>query len=120
MKLRDFIADALIEVQHGVQNAINRRDREGIVGRISPVFAELSNPESADQTEWAKLVEKVEFNVAVTDATTREAGGEGGLEVLSLVKLKAEGKAKIEQSAVNRIKFSVPVLLPVQVTQSKG
>lgn len=40
MKLRDFIADALMEVHYGVQNAIARRDKEGIIGRISPAVPE--------------------------------------------------------------------------------
>jgi hypothetical protein len=52
MKLRDFITDALMEVQHGVQNAIDRRDKEQLVGRISPAFLD-------PVIDWTKLVEKL-------------------------------------------------------------
>lgn len=52
MKLRDFIAEALIEIQHGVQNAIVRRDESGIAGRISPAFP------SPNVIDWTKLLEK--------------------------------------------------------------
>ena len=38
MKLRDFIAEVLKEIQYGVQNAIEHRDKSGVAGRISPAF----------------------------------------------------------------------------------
>jgi hypothetical protein len=116
MKLRDSIADALMEVHYGIQNAIERRDKEGILGRVSPVFSDPSNP----SIDWTKLVEKVEFDVAVTESSSSEAGGEGGLEIFSLAKIGAKGSTKIEQSAANRIRFSVPVLFPAQVTHPNG
>jgi hypothetical protein len=112
MKLRDFVADALMEISHGVQTAIERRDKEGLVGRISPVFKG-----SSDLTvDWTKLLEKVEFDLAVTETSTKEASGEGGLEILTVAKLGAKGTTKLEQVALNRIKFSVSVLFPGQIT----
>jgi Trypsin-co-occurring domain 2 len=116
MKLREFIAEALMEVQHGVQDAIERRDKSGVVGRISPAFRDPSDP----SVDWAKLVEKVEFDVAVTESSTKEAAGGGGLEIAFIGKLDAKASSKVEHSAVNRIKFSVPVLLPAQVTHPKS
>jgi len=111
MKLREFIAETLIEIQQGVNKAISRRDEENLPGRISPIF---SGP--ADETlDWTRLVEKVEFDVAVTEGRSAEAGGEGGLEVLS-VKVGGKGSVKQEHNTVNRIKFSVPVLYPAQIT----
>jgi len=38
MKLREFIAETLVEIQQGVVKAIDRRDEEGLAGRISPIF----------------------------------------------------------------------------------
>jgi hypothetical protein len=70
----------------------------------------------SDPIDWTKLIEKVEFDVAVTESSASEASGEGGLEILSIAKLGAKGTTKIEQSAVNRIKFSVPILFPAEVT----
>lgn len=112
MKLRDFVADALMEISHGVQTAIERRDKEGLVGRISPVFGGPSAP----AIDWTKLVEKVEFDLAVTETSSNEASGEGGLQILTVAKLGAKGITKVEQSALNRIKFSVSVLFPAQIT----
>ena len=34
MKLREFIAETLIEIQQGVNKAISRRDEENLPGRI--------------------------------------------------------------------------------------
>jgi hypothetical protein len=116
MKLRDFIADALMEVHHGVQNAIVRRDKEQIAGRISPAFLDPTG----QPIDWTKQVQSVEFDVAVTESSAKEASAEGGLEVFSFGKLGGKGATRTEQSAVNRIRFSVPILLPVQVTQPTG
>ena len=111
MKLREFIAETLVEIQKGVTKAIDRRDEENLPGRISPVFSDPNNP----ILDWTKLVEKVEFDVAVTESRSREASGEGGLEVLS-VKVGGKGSLTQEHGTVNRIKFSVPVLFPAQIT----
>ena len=111
MKLRDFIADALMEIYHGVQNAIKRRDEEGLAGRISPAFI--------GQIDWTKSVSDVEFDVAVTVAHTKEKSGEAGLEIFSIGKTGAKGTAKGEESTINRIKFSIPVILPVQLIESR-
>jgi hypothetical protein len=94
-----------------VAKAIDRRDEEGLAGRISPVFSDPTNP----ILDWTKLVEKVEFDVAVTEARTGEASAGGGLEVFS-VKVGGKGSVKQEQSSINRIRFSVPVLFPAQIT----
>lgn len=112
MKVRDFVTDALMEICYGVQAAIERRDREGLVARISPAFADPSDP----SIDWSKLVEKVEFDLAVTNSSTKEASGEGGIDVLAVAKLSGKGGAKTEQGTTNRIKFSVSVLFPVQIT----
>jgi hypothetical protein len=115
MKLRDFIADALMEVHHGVQNAIKRRDEEGLAGRISPGI----NEPDTGQIDWTKMVRDVEFDVAVTVAYTKEKSGEAGLEIFSFGKAGAKGAAKSEESTVNRIKFSIPVIIPVQPIQNR-
>ncbi len=116
VKLRDFIAEALMEVQHGVQNAIDQRDKSGVAGRISPIFSDPSNP----GLNWEKNLEKVEFDVAVTESSTRKTAGGGGLEIVSIGKLGAKRSTTVEHGAVNRIRFSVPVLLPAQVTHPKS
>jgi len=115
MKLRDFIADALMEVHYGVQSAIERRDKDGLVGRISPAFIESNT----GQIDYTKSVRDVEFDVAVTVADTREKSGGAGLEIFSIGKVSAKGTAKSEESTVSRIKFSVPVILPVQAIQNR-
>src|SRR5258708_686245 len=91
--------------------------RVGAMGiRDRPELVRLLSDPSSPVIDWTKLLEKVEFDVAVTESKTRQAAGEGGLEIVSIGKLGAKGSATVEHSAVNRIRFSVPVLLPNQVT----
>jgi hypothetical protein len=117
MKLQDFIVDALMEIQYGVQQAIDRQEKQGGNGRISPVFQEPGYPGHA---QWTELVEKVEFDVAVTEANSTEASGGGGLEILSVAKIGAKGTTTTEHGATNRIRFSVSVILPGQKTDRRG
>jgi hypothetical protein len=115
MKVSEFISDALIEVCRGVDDAIKRRDSEGLTARISPIFLD-----PADQSvDWTKMIEKVEFDIAVTQAESRQVDGHGGLEVVAALKIGADGTRKSEQSSVNRIRFSIPVLYPAQVVNPK-
>lgn len=115
MNLREFISSALIEICHGVEDAILRRDQESITARISPAFIDPS-----DKTvDWSQLVEKVEFDLAISENTANEANGSSTIKVLSFGDLGAKGSHKREYGTTNRIKFSVPVLLPGQLTHPK-
>jgi hypothetical protein len=58
-------------------------------------------------------LEDVEFDVAVTAGTDQSAGAGGSIKVLGL-QLGTEGAVKYENSSVSRVKFSVPVIWPVE------
>jgi hypothetical protein len=102
MDLKDFVADVISQIQDGVTEAINRHDRRGTVGRINPKFPE---------DKWKDLVQKIEFDIAVTESSKKSGEGGGGVQVHFF---NASGKGSIskENSMTNRVKFTIPVALP--------
>ncbi len=91
----------------------------GVGGGLGGVDLDGVHLRDSSQSDGASFVEKVEFDVAVTESSAHETSGGGGLDVLSLAKLDAKSASKIEHNAVNRIRFSVPVLFAGQITHPK-
>lgn len=109
MELKEFIAETLVQIQEGVGDAIKRRSATyGAAGVINPVFGATMNATGADH------LQKVEFDIAVTVSDKATGGGKAGLKVFS-VELSGEVSKGAEQSSVSRIKFTVPVIPPVQL-----
>lgn len=109
MELREFIAETLAQIQEGVDDAIKRRSAtDGAAGVINPVFGTTMNAAGADH------LQKVEFDIAVTVSDKTSGGGKAVVKVLG-VELGGEVSKGAEQSTVSRIKFTVPVIPPVQL-----
>jgi hypothetical protein len=102
MDLKDFVADVISQIQDGVTEAINRHDRRKTVGRINPKFPE---------DNWKDLVQKIDFDIAITATGKTSGEGGGGIQVYFF---NASGKLSKshENSMTNRIKFTIPVALP--------
>ena len=108
MDLKDFIAETLVQIQEGVQEAINRRSAsQGAAGVINPVWGNV-NEISPDHRQ------NVEFDVAVTVTDKTTAGGNAGIKVFS-IELGGKAEKGAEQSTVSHIKFSIPLVPPVQI-----
>lgn len=105
MDLKTFVGETLVQIQEGVQLAIDRRMASvSNAGAINPNFERLEDS--------AKIVEKVQFDVAVTAVDSSEGDLRGGLKVWSL-ELGGKGSKASENSVVSRIQFSVRILPPM-------
>ena len=96
MKLDEFIADTLAQIVSGVTQA--QKACEG------------SNAVIADRS-GSITTSKVEFDVALTVESGKQTKGGIGV-VTGIVSLGSSGQSANTETAVNRIKFSVPVILP--------
>jgi hypothetical protein len=106
MDLKTFITEALVQIQEGVQGAIDKRmASEANTGAINPQFEPFDEGRDG-------LVEKVQFDVAVTVASGETSALGGGISVLQFT---AEGKKSNskEHSSVSRIQFSVRIIPPL-------
>lgn len=105
MDLKSFVAETLVQIQEGVQLAIDRRMATAHnAGAINPNFEKLEDS--------AKIIEKVQFDVAVTAVDSSAGEIQGGLKVWSL-ELGGKGTKASENSVVSRIQFSVRILPPM-------
>ena len=105
MELKDFITATLIEIQSGVQAAIDHAVKNKIGGAINPSWG-------GTKAINGSLIEKVQFDIAVTVSDKTAGSAEGGIKVVGL-KIGGSGSGSIETSNVSRIQFSIPVVPPV-------
>ncbi len=100
MELQDFIAETLKEIISGV-----RRAQESAIALGAKI-----NPRGGSIVE----MRSVQFDVAVsTDEGTGEKGGIGVL-VGPVGTVGSQNQSDVASSSMSRIKFSVPLKLPVQ------
>lgn len=112
MDLKDFISETLIQIQEGVQNAIDHRiSTPGSAGVINPRARHLT---------VEKLLRPVEFDVAVTVSSNSSGGGKAGIKVFSAIEVGAQGAQSSEHSTVSRIKFQIPIIAPVTDVTDDG
>ena len=79
------------------------------MGKDSGIYGGL---EEGDGTpSYNRIVESIEFDVAVTVSEGKETKGGIGILVGS-IGLGSQGKSDSEHSAVSRLKFRVPFVLP--------
>jgi len=115
MKLQEFVAETLKEIIAGVKEGQKYAASEG--ASVS-TFMEPRHTEGKTEVRYtAQLtnanIELIEFDVAVTstEGSATEAGA--GIFVAAFG-LGAKGKSDESSSSISRIKFSIPLGLPMQ------
>ena len=118
MELQDFISTTLIQIARGIEMAANELDDSKAV--VNPRNVNTRVPEEADiygyldtKRKFYKVVQKIEFDVAVTAEKGTETKGGIGIQVGS-IGLGTQGKSENASSSVSRIKFSIPMTLPTE------
>lgn len=119
MELREFISEALSQIVRGVHDSQIEIASSGSGGIVSPPI----------QTEWEKAgyvfakgglpVQKVDFDIAVTVGEKTATKGTIGV-VIAAIGLGSQGESSNSKSNESRIKFSVPIALPVTMPQSSS
>lgn len=113
MALDEFITQTLIGIISGVKKAQDKTKTDAI---ISP--GALVNNAGFLGVSGKGLVKDVTFDVALT--IDKATGTSGVIGVLSgIICLKAGGESKAAETQVNRLTFSVPLLLPCGDPKSK-
>lgn len=113
MTLEDFISDSISQIINGVRRAQEYAEENG--AKINPTslrFVSFHGTTYLD--EYNKIpAQIVDFDVAVTTKQEGETSGKVGVFV-TFFKAGVEGKEGKENILTNRIKFSIPILLPNQ------
>jgi hypothetical protein len=112
MELKEFVAEALVQIQEGVQEAIERRSQNSEAqGFISPHRLDLK---SLDPNDWDKYVQKVDFDLAVNVSDKKGAEGKGTIKIFSIADVGGSKSKSSETSTVCRVKFTIPIIPPAQ------
>lgn len=111
MQLDQFIKETIYQVLSGIRDAQSELKQNGILGAVSPVFDHANNLTT-------EQILQIEFDVAVTVESTSSSekggGAELGIQIVS-ADFGAKGSTSTTESAVSRIKFSVPYIPPSTV-----
>ncbi len=120
MKLQEFVTETLTQIIGGVQDAQTKVGESSIdktqAGRVNPP---LSTSAGVLEQKGYRVdvdnrpVQNVEFDVAVSVDETLEAKGEAGLFVAA-TGLGAKVGTNTKDTTVHRIKFAVPITLPME------
>lgn len=112
LDLKDFIARALSDIVSGVVDAQAKLSDKG--AHINPQEMFKTQPDVYSVT--MQRIHIVEFDVAVTVAKTDE--NKAGIGVVAgAIGLGVQERSMSNDSALSRIKFSVPITLPYGATR---
>lgn len=108
MELKDFVKTTLVEIAEGVKEAQDATTEMGAAINPSAMYDNLAK---GTMLHDGVPIQEIEFDVAVVAREEADVTPGGGI---SIVVLKAEvnGKFAYENTAVNRIRFHVPIALP--------
>ena len=117
MNLEDFIAQSLSQIAKGIEKANDELSDSKAIVSPKNITGVLKNHPSTYGTlklsndEWS-VVQNIEFDVAVTASQGSEAKAGAGISV-GAITLGATGKEDNKNTSVSRMRFSIPMLLPL-------
>jgi hypothetical protein len=119
MDLKEFVAQTLIQIVEGVSDAAPRLEALGAFVNPADMSQSLRGSTYAPsvtipgQGQYARVVQRVEFDVAVVVKENAQAKGGVGVGILSVVSLGGSKETTTSQESNSRIKFGVPITLPL-------
>ncbi|MBV6397491.1 MAG: hypothetical protein HFACDABA_03105 [Anaerolineales bacterium] len=111
MELNEFISNALSQLIDGITSAQEYAKSKG--ASINPSDKFVSDYDKISRTEKLQPVNIVEFDIVVTVGENKAIQGGIGI-VVPEVNLGYQAKIDSQKSAVSRMKFSIPIMLPLQ------
>ncbi len=110
MELDEFVAEVLKQIVAGVKKA--QDDVAGCGAKVNPSMPSSTGHSGPWDSDTGTGVQLVDFDVALTTSEgTRTKGGVGIL--IAGIGLGSQGQSESGISSVSRIRFSVPLLLPI-------
>jgi hypothetical protein len=112
MDLKDFVAETLVQIVEGVEDA-RKRVEDKSVG-VNPQMATTHDHAGAQgllHIGGQTFAQVVQFDVALT--VLEGKGTKGGIGIFAGgIGLGSSGQSQTENSSVSRVKFSIPLVLP--------
>jgi hypothetical protein len=113
MKLEDFIYESITQIISGVKKAQDfASQNEAMINPASLRQSQSSGDIYYDDDTY-RPAQIIDFDVSVSTREDGETSGKAGVFV-SVLKLGVEAKEGTQNLISNRLKFSVPLMLPTQ------
>lgn len=107
MELKDFIKSTITQIKESVEE-LNEEFEEGKV-IVNPLFAESAN-RSMIRANGANITD-IDFDLSLS--VTETDGKEGKIGIMSsIIGMGASTKNDNQNISINRIQFTIPVMLP--------
>lgn len=115
MELKDFISNTIEQISLGVLDASKKCDQHGVIVNPDITIGEQGNfciPKHPEHVNIQRRVQLIDMDIAVTVIESKEGNFEGklGISFIGVGGNSQEGKSTSNE---NRVKFSIPVCLPV-------
>jgi hypothetical protein len=110
MELREFVRSTLLEIISGVSDAQKALAEEGSTAVVNALASRQDIKRYSQR--GTRLLEMVEFDVALTVTETTDKGIGGRLSIAA-ASIGSQRGTSIENSEVSRVRFQVPVVLPM-------
>jgi hypothetical protein len=117
VELKDFIKESLVQINQAIEESNEAlKDSDAI---INPGCIQINSENSqaygrqsykAEHDEL-RVVQKVDFDVAVYAQDDQKAGGGAKISIAS-ISLGADAEVKYSSKSVSRLVFSIPVVYP--------
>ncbi|MFV0265796.1 MAG: hypothetical protein ACK5HT_01545 [Draconibacterium sp.] len=113
MKLEDFISESITQIISGVKKAQDYAKQNQ--ASVNPVSLQQgkSSGNSYYDSRTLQPAQVVDFDISVSTKEDGQVSGKAGVFV-SVLNFGVEGKEGTENLISNRLKFSVPIMLPTQ------
>lgn len=116
MDLKEFIKQSVIQVTEAIMESNEELNDKGAIvnpGKIqvNSDSSQAYGRESSKIVHQSRIVQKLDFDVAVVVQDEQKAGAAAKISVMSL-KLGADGGVNYTNKSESRIKFAVPIIFP--------
>lgn len=110
MNVQEFVADTLVQIASAISDANARLKEASVDATANPPAANLVSQGSVTY-QGVSDTQRIEFDIAVTVEKSATIKGEAGF--LMVLKLGTEGNSATTNAQVSRIRFSIPLKLPM-------
>lgn len=116
MELKEFIKQSITQISEALIETNDELQAKGVVVNPGGVQVNSDTSQAYGRTSILskhqnEVVQKIDFDIAVTVQDEQKAGAGAKISVLSL-KLGADGSVNYSNKSESRIKFIVPIIYP--------
>lgn len=113
MNLEEFIKQTIVQIASGMEAASGALEESTCC--VNPMNSDLTDGHGSTihVLSESQPATPIEFDVAITTSETTGKTGKAGLQILSMFGVGGEGTKESGYSIYSRVKFVIPVALPV-------